>query len=141
KSRRLRAKSAGLVHQRVYRPRSFRTGRSSALVLRPLVLDHRRVSAIVRVRRPVHGPPRRNIRSAIELASAETPPSIAICIPWREWAVAPMLERPWIIQVDPKKADYIIETERWRCAEKLDVVLIYEVRRMDRTFAWTYARR
>jgi hypothetical protein len=52
-----------------------------------------------------------------------------------------MLERPWIIQVDPKKADYIIETERWRCADKLDVVLIDEVRRMDRTFAWTYARR
>jgi hypothetical protein len=76
-----------------------------------------------------------------ELASAEMPPSIAICIPWREWAVAPMLERPWIIQVDPKKADYIIETERWRCADKLDVVLIDEVRRMDRTFAWTYARR
>jgi hypothetical protein len=72
---------------------------------------------------------------------AETPPSIVICIAWREWLVGPLLRRPWIIETDPDKADFIIETERWRCAENKRVVLIDEVRRFDRPFAWIYARR
>src|SRR5262249_14940391 len=72
---------------------------------------------------------------------AETPPSIVICIPWREWAVQPMLRRPWLIETDPDKADFIIATERSRCAGDKDVVLIDEVQRFGRTFAWVYARR
>jgi hypothetical protein len=75
------------------------------------------------------------------LRMAETPPSILICIPWRDASVAPMLKRGWIIETDPDKADFIIETERWRCASKLPVTLIDEVKRFDRAFAWTYARR
>jgi hypothetical protein len=73
--------------------------------------------------------------------SAEAPPSILICIPWREWMVGPILRRPWIIETDPDKADFIIESQRSRCAEGKAVVLIDEVKRFDRTFAWVYARR
>ena len=51
-----------------------------------------------------------------------------------------MLRRPWIVETDPDKADFIIETERWRCAKNLPVTLIDEVKRFDRSFAWTYAR-
>jgi hypothetical protein len=78
-----------------------------------------------------------------ELANraAEAPPSILICIPWREWMVEPMLKRPWIVETDPDKADFIIETPRSRCAAGKPVVLIAEVKRFDRTFAWVYARR
>jgi hypothetical protein len=72
---------------------------------------------------------------------AEGPPSILICIPWREWLVQPILQRPWIVETDPDKADFIIATQRWRCAENKSVVLIDEVKRFDRTFAWVYARR
>jgi hypothetical protein len=35
----------------------------------------------------------------------------------------------------------IITMQRWRCAEDKPVVLIDEVKRFDRTFAWVYARR
>ena len=73
--------------------------------------------------------------------AAETAPGILICIPWREGLVAPMLRRPWIVESDPDKADFIIETHRWRCAQDKPVVLIDEVKRFDRTFAWVYARR
>jgi hypothetical protein len=78
-----------------------------------------------------------------ELASraAEAPPSILICIPWREWMVEPILKRPWIVETDPDKADFIIETPRSRCAAGKPVVLIAEVKRFDRAFAWVYARR
>jgi hypothetical protein len=72
---------------------------------------------------------------------AEAPPSILICIPWRESMVGPILRRPWVIETDPDKADFIIETQRSRCAEGKSVVLIDEVKRFDRTFAWVYARR
>jgi hypothetical protein len=68
-------------------------------------------------------------------------PSILICIPSREWAVAPMLRRPWTIETDADKADFIVETERWRCAAGRGFHLIDEVTRLDRSFAWTYARR
>jgi hypothetical protein len=73
--------------------------------------------------------------------AAETPPSIVICIPWREWMVGPMLKRPWVIETDPDKADFIIETPRSRCAAGKPVVLIAEVKRFDQAFAWVYARR
>jgi hypothetical protein len=73
---------------------------------------------------------------------AETPPSITICIGYRESMVAPMFRRPWRIEVDPKKANFIIATERWRCADDIpSAVLIDEVKRFDRAFAWTYVRR
>jgi hypothetical protein len=75
------------------------------------------------------------------LRFAEIPPSILIGIPWREHNVAPMLQRPWIVETDPDKADFIIATELSRCAEDKPVDLIDEVKRFNRTFAWVYARR
>jgi hypothetical protein len=71
----------------------------------------------------------------------EGPQSILICIPWREQVIGPMLKRPWVVETDPDKADFIIATERSRCADNKPVVLIDEVKRFDRTFAWVYARR
>jgi hypothetical protein len=72
---------------------------------------------------------------------ADNPPSIMICIGFREGLLAPMFRRPWRLEVDPAKADFLIATERWRCAQDVPVVLIDEVKRFDRAFAWTYARR
>jgi hypothetical protein len=62
-----------------------------------------------------------------------------ICINFREGLVAPMFRRHWRLEVDPQKADFLIETERWRCAEGVPAALIDEVKRFDRPFAWTYA--
>jgi len=70
---------------------------------------------------------------------ANDPPRVLVCIQWREWMVKPLLRRPWKIETDPAKADFIIETQRSRCAENLPVTLIDEVKRFDRTFAWIYA--
>jgi hypothetical protein len=70
----------------------------------------------------------------------EAPPSILVCIPWRENFIGTILHRPWIVETDPQKADFIIETQRSRCAENQSVVLIDEVKRFNRTFAWVYAR-
>jgi hypothetical protein len=75
------------------------------------------------------------------IRSAESPPRILICIGAREERVHPLLKRPWIVETDPNKADFIIATQRSRCAENKPVVLIDEVKRFDRTFAWIYARK
>jgi hypothetical protein len=70
-----------------------------------------------------------------------SPSSITVCIGYRVAAVAPMFGRPWRLEPDPKRADYLIATERWRCADGIaDAVLIDEVTRFGRPFAWTYAR-
>jgi hypothetical protein len=72
---------------------------------------------------------------------AKNPPSITICMGFRESQVAPLFRRPWRLEPDPKQADFIIATERWPCAEDIpDAVLIDEVRRFDRPFAWVYVR-
>jgi hypothetical protein len=75
------------------------------------------------------------------MRSAERPPHILICIGSREERAHMLMRRPWIVETDPDKADFIIATQRSRCAENKPLVLIDEVRRLDRTFAWTYARR
>jgi hypothetical protein len=75
-------------------------------------------------------------------AFASRLPSITICMGYREALVAPLLRRPWRIEVDPAKADYVVATERWPCADDLrNLVLIDEVKRFGRSFAWVYARR
>jgi hypothetical protein len=71
---------------------------------------------------------------------SDKPPSLVICIRWREAMVQPMYRRPWRLETDPDKADFLIATERMRCGEGRPVVLIDEVKRFDRPFAWTYAR-
>jgi hypothetical protein len=75
------------------------------------------------------------------IRSAESPPRILICIGAREERVHPLLKRPWIVETDPDQADFIIATQRSRCAENKPVALIDEVKRFDRTFAWIYARK
>jgi hypothetical protein len=72
---------------------------------------------------------------------AESPPSITICMSYRESLVAPLFRRPWRLETEPKRADFFIATERWHCAEDItDAVLVDEVRRFGRPFAWVYAR-
>jgi hypothetical protein len=72
---------------------------------------------------------------------AGDPPSLMVCLSFREADVAPLYRRPWRLETDPKKADFFIATERWQCAQDVpDAVLIDEVRRFDRPFAWIYAR-
>jgi hypothetical protein len=74
------------------------------------------------------------------IGSAAELPSLLICIPWREAGVEPMYRRPWRLETDASKAHYLIATERMNCAENQPVVLIDEVKRFGRPFAWTYAR-
>jgi hypothetical protein len=74
------------------------------------------------------------------IRSADTPPSILVCIPWREADVGLLLQRPWVVETNPDAADYIIETQRSRCAADRNVVLIDEIKRQGRTFAWIYRR-
>lgn len=70
------------------------------------------------------------------------PPSITVCMGYRQALVAPMFRRPWRLEVDPAKADYVIATERWPCADELtDMVLIEEVKRFGHAFASVYVRR
>jgi hypothetical protein len=69
----------------------------------------------------------------------DDPPSLMICIAWREDMVESMYRRPWRLETDPDKADYVITTQHMNCAENRHLVLIDEVRRFDRAFAWTYA--
>jgi hypothetical protein len=100
-------------------------------------LDYASLAATVALRR---------LEQRIDLETpgrfATSPPSITICIGFRAHAVAPMFGRPWRLEVDPQQADFLIATERWPCADEgTGVVLIDEVRRFDRVFARTYARR
>ncbi len=99
-------------------------------------LDYWSVAATEALRRLEH-----RLDYDASLWSAETAPRILICIGAREDRVQPLLRRPWIVETDPDKADFIIATQRWRCADDKPLVLIDAVKRFDRTFAWVYARR
>ncbi len=66
-------------------------------------------------------------------------PSILVCIPNRGHMVEPLLGAKWRIEVDPEKADFVIESERSRCAaDHPALILVDEVTRYKRAFAWTY---
>jgi len=71
---------------------------------------------------------------------ASNPPSIKLCIGFHEELVAPMFRRPWQLELEPSKADFIIESERWRCGKHLPVILIDEVKRFGLPFARVLAR-
>ena len=74
--------------------------------------------------------------------SAPNPPSILICVPYREQMARPMLRRNWQLAADAKQADFVIETERSRCAkENAELILIDEVVRDRCPFSWTYGKR
>jgi hypothetical protein len=69
----------------------------------------------------------------------KAPPSLLVCIQYRESMVAPMLHKSWRIELDPRKADFVIESERSRCAAGIsELKLVDEVVRDGRAFGWTY---
>ncbi len=81
-------------------------------------------------------------RVALEVPPDAPPPKLLVCMPWREWLTASMYRRPWRLTLKAADAAYIIATEpQPGCAAGQPVVLIDEVKRYDRAFAWTYARR
>jgi len=83
----------------------------------------------------------RHLESRLNQSGAFTvaQPRILVCIPNREHMVEPMLGTKWRIELDPEKADFVIESERSRCAaDHPFLILIDEVMRYGRAFAWTY---
>jgi len=75
-------------------------------------------------------------------AFARGRPGILVCIPYREYMTGVMLDPRWRLELDADKADFVIESERARCAtDKPALALIDEVKRYDRAFAWTYVNR
>jgi hypothetical protein len=74
--------------------------------------------------------------------SAPNLPSILICVPFREQLAGPMLRRKWRLALDARQADFVIETERSRCAEEnAELMLIDEIVRDQCPFSWTYVKR
>jgi hypothetical protein len=69
---------------------------------------------------------------------ASEPPRVFGCIIHRGAAMGKLFQRNWHVEVDVNKADFIIETERWRCAKGSGARLIDEVRRLDTPLAWIY---
>jgi hypothetical protein len=75
-------------------------------------------------------------------AFARGAPGILVCIPYREYMTGLMLDPKWRLELDPDRADFVIESERSRCAgDKPALALIDEVKRYDRAFAWTYVNK
>ena len=71
---------------------------------------------------------------------ASNPPSIKLCVGFHEELVAPMFRRPWQLEDEPSKADFIIESERWRCGKHLPVIVVDELKRFGLPFARILAR-
>jgi hypothetical protein len=71
---------------------------------------------------------------------ATNPPSIKLCVGFHEDLVAPMFRRPWQLEPEPAKADFIIESDRWRCGKHLPVIVVDEIKRFGRPFARVLAR-
>ncbi|KWV60412.1 hypothetical protein AS156_28880 [Bradyrhizobium macuxiense] len=70
---------------------------------------------------------------------AGDPPHVMVCLGWREQQAGVMFRRNWIAETNLDRADYLIATERWPCAAGTAAVLVDEVRRFGRPFAWIYA--
>jgi hypothetical protein len=70
---------------------------------------------------------------------ASEPPRVFGCILHRASAMGKLFRRNWQVELDASKADFIIETERWRCASGSAAKLIDEVKRLDVPLAWIYA--
>jgi hypothetical protein len=64
-------------------------------------------------------------------------PRVMVCINWRESMVWPMLPPAWTVEPDPRKADFLIETERWNCGGKSGGKIIDRMERAGVTFATT----
>jgi hypothetical protein len=81
----------------------------------------------------------RRLEQRLDQASERKFPKVMVCIGWREALVAPLFRRDWEVTTSQHDADFLIETERFPCAEGTGAVLIDEVRRAGRSFARTYA--
>jgi hypothetical protein len=66
-------------------------------------------------------------------------PKVMVCIGWREMMAGTLFRRDWEITTSQQDADFLIETERFPCAQGTGGVLIDEVVRAGRSFARTYA--
>jgi hypothetical protein len=74
--------------------------------------------------------------------SAPNAPRVLICIPFREKMAGTMLRRNWQMALDAKQSDFVIETERSRCArDNPELKLIDEIVRDRCPFSWTYVKR
>jgi len=51
--------------------------------------------------------------------------------------VEPIFSQPWIVTTEPTEADFVIVTERSKCARDVRGTVIDRVERFDRTFAAT----
>jgi hypothetical protein len=83
----------------------------------------------------------RRLESRLDRADAfkDPMPSIVLCIPYREQMAGIMLDGKWRLETDLDKADFVIETQRYRCAaDRPALLLIDEVSRYERAFAWTF---
>lgn len=72
---------------------------------------------------------------------AGNPPRVLVCLSWREQLAGVMFRRNWIAETHLDKADYLIATERWPCADGTTAALVDEVKRFGRPFARIYANR
>ena len=94
-------------------------------------LDYWSAAATVAIRR---------LEQRLDQSGQRQHPKVMVCIGWREPMVGPMFRRDWEVTTSQREADYLIETERFPCAEGTGAVLIDEVQRAGRVFARTYAR-
>lgn len=97
-------------------------------------LDYWSMAVPAALRRLVH-------RIDAEGRFAGNPPRVLVCLAWREQLAGVMVPRNWIAETHLDKADYLIATERWPCADGTSAVLIDEVTRFGRPFARIYANR
>jgi len=72
---------------------------------------------------------------------AARPPHVTVCIGYRESMAGPLLPPSWIVEEDPRRADFVIETERSSCRAGVTGTVIDKVERFHRTFATTIATR
>ncbi len=80
-------------------------------------------------------------RLAVRHANAAPPPHVAVCIGFRESMAGPLLPPSWVVEEDPRRADFVIETERSSCRTSVAGTIIDRVERFQRTFATTIAVR
>jgi hypothetical protein len=83
----------------------------------------------------------RRLEQRVNLEGRTDAPPLLICVPWREWTVAPTYRRPWTLETEATQSEFVIATEpEPDCAKDQPFKLIDEVTRFGRPFAWTYER-
>jgi hypothetical protein len=81
----------------------------------------------------------RRLEPQLAASHSDRPAKILMCIPYREKMAGTLFRQRAIVETDPKKADYIIETERSRCGHGIAGTVIDEVKRDGVQFARTIA--